>query len=180
MAKHIIFTIFLVVTIFYFLNFEASAQTYTFPEIKEHFLRERAQTGNITIRNECFGSIDDLILGTYPPLHPDTKDFFRFMLQKAILEIKTEVVTTGATIWQIYNHGFIIKTASVATARWAPALRIRRTENNGRETVFPVVGVRADSDRDRGGDVCSTAADAEYLAAQGRSQTNRIPGDDTR
>ena len=88
------------------------AQIYSFAEIKEIFFRERPQTGNLTIREDCFGSIDDLILGTYPPLHPDTKMFYKFMLEKAIIEIKTEVVTEGATIWQIYNHGFVVKTPS--------------------------------------------------------------------
>lgn len=91
---------------------ELPAQEYTFPEIREIILRERAQTGDLTLRNSCFGSIDDLIIGTYPPLHPDTKGFYIFMIKKALQEIKTEIVTDGATIWQLYNHGFVVKTSS--------------------------------------------------------------------
>ena len=91
---------------------ESLAQVYSFPEIKEIFLRERAQTGNLVIREECFGSIDDLILGFSPQLHPDIEGFYKFMQEKAILEIKTEIVASGATIWQIYNHGFVVKTPS--------------------------------------------------------------------
>jgi hypothetical protein len=94
-----------------FIN-ELPAQEYTFPEIREILLRERAQTGDLTLRKSCFGSIDDLIIGTYPPLHSDTKGFYTFMIKKALQEIKTENVTEGATIWQIYNHGFVVKTSS--------------------------------------------------------------------
>ncbi len=93
---------------------ELASQEYTFPEIKEIFLRERSQTGDLILREACFGSIDDLILSTYPPLNPDTRGFYTFMIDKAIQEIKTENVTEGATIWQIYNHGFVVVTPSKA------------------------------------------------------------------
>ena len=92
---------------------EIIPQYNTFFDIRENLLNENPQSGYLPIRYACFGSIDDLILGTYPPLHPDTKWFFTKMLEKAIIEIKTEQVTQGATIWQIYNHGFIVKTTSV-------------------------------------------------------------------
>ena len=65
-------------------------QKYSFPEIKEIFLTERAQTGDITLREECFASIDDLIFLTFPPLHPQTKEFYTFMINKARLEIAAE------------------------------------------------------------------------------------------
>ena len=29
------------------------------------------------------------------------------------MDIRNEVVTEGATVWQIYNHGFVVKTPSV-------------------------------------------------------------------
>ncbi len=105
--------ILLVLMISLFIPSESSAQIYSFSEIKEIFLQERPQTGKLTIREDCFGSIDDLIIGTYPPLHPETKWFFRFMLEKAILEIRNENLIEGATIWQIYNHGFVVKTPSI-------------------------------------------------------------------
>ena len=107
-----VFTL-LIIIISLVATYQAIAQTYSFSEVKEIFLRERPQTGDLSLRDECFYSIDNLILATYPPLNPDTKDFFRFMIKKAQLEIKTEIVTEGATIWQIYNHGFVVKTPSV-------------------------------------------------------------------
>ncbi len=109
--KTLLVFLFLMTSPFIFNEFYA--QDYSFSEIKELFLRERPQTGDISVREECFGSIDDIIVGTYPPLHPDTEGFFKVMLEKSILEIKYEVVTDGATIWQIYNHGFVVKTPSL-------------------------------------------------------------------
>jgi L-ascorbate metabolism protein UlaG (beta-lactamase superfamily) len=88
------------------------AQLYTFPEIKEIFFRERLQGGQEFLRENCFESIDDIIFGSYPPLHPETESFYIKMVEKAVLEIKNEAVTEGATIWQIYNHGWVIKTSS--------------------------------------------------------------------
>ncbi len=92
---------------------ESHGQEYSFPEIQEIFLKQRPQTGDPALRAACFGSIDDLVLGTYPPLHPGTRSFYVFMLRKALFEIKNEKVTQGATIWQMYNHGFVIKTPTV-------------------------------------------------------------------
>ncbi|MFC1527967.1 T9SS type A sorting domain-containing protein [Candidatus Neomarinimicrobiota bacterium] len=89
------------------------SQEYTFSEIKEVILQERPQLGDILLRNKCFSSIDYNVVETYPPLNPDIYIFFRFMLEKAILEIKSEIVVEGATIWQIYNHGFVVKTPSI-------------------------------------------------------------------
>ncbi|MBN1694843.1 hypothetical protein JW879_05535 [candidate division WOR-3 bacterium] len=103
----------LFMVVFLFISSELYGQEYSFPEIKEIFLKERPQTGDLAIREKCFGSIDDLIMGTFPPLHPYIEPFYTSMMQKALLEIENEVVTEGATIWQIYNHGFVVKTPSV-------------------------------------------------------------------
>jgi L-ascorbate metabolism protein UlaG (beta-lactamase superfamily) len=103
--------LFMVISLF--ISSELYGQEYSFSEIKEIFLKERPQTGDLTVREKCFGSIDDLIMGTFPPLNPDIGPFYTFMMQKALLEIENEVVTEGATIWQIYNHGFVVKTPSV-------------------------------------------------------------------
>ncbi|NQT61868.1 MAG: T9SS type A sorting domain-containing protein [Candidatus Marinimicrobia bacterium] len=103
----------LLLTISQLATSKSYAQEYSFSEIKEIILRERPQIGDSLLRETCFSSLDDLILDTYPPLHPDTEGFFSFMMEKTIMEIESEVVTEGATIWQSYNHGFIVKTPSV-------------------------------------------------------------------
>ncbi len=104
----------ILILVIIFLSFNISfAQMYSFSGIKENFFQERPQTGNLIIRENSFGSIDDLILGTFPPLHYGTQAFYIEMLEKAFLEIQIEQVTEGATIWQIYNHGFVVKTPSI-------------------------------------------------------------------
>ena len=87
-----------------------SGQEYTFSEIKEIFMLNPPQYGNTGLREACFGSLDDIIIGTYPPMASGIKPFYVSMVHKALMEIQTEQVTEGATVWQIYNHGFIVKT----------------------------------------------------------------------
>jgi L-ascorbate metabolism protein UlaG (beta-lactamase superfamily) len=108
--------VFFILIIAFPIHHNIYAQMYSFPEIRENLFRERAQTGDYLVRKNSIISIDDLILGTYPPLHPEAQWFYRKMLEKAIIEIKNEGVSSGATIWQIYNHGFIIRTPSVSFA----------------------------------------------------------------
>jgi L-ascorbate metabolism protein UlaG (beta-lactamase superfamily) len=103
----------LFMVIFLFILSGLYGQEYSFSEIKEIFLKERPQTGDLAVREDCFGSIDDLILGTFPPFNPDIEPFYTFMMRKALLEIENEIVTDGATIWLLYNHGFVVKTPSV-------------------------------------------------------------------
>ena len=105
--------LFIIILSFYSIK-TSYAQIYTFSEIKEIFFRERPQTGDPTIRKNALGSIDDLIFGPYPPLHPDMGWFFEGVLVKAMLEIRNEDVAEGASIWQIYNHGFVVRTPSVS------------------------------------------------------------------
>jgi hypothetical protein len=104
--------ILLIIVLITVISHVALAQEYSFSEIRENFFRERPQTEDLVIRKNSFGSFDDLILKNFPPLHPDTKAFYTSMLTKAIMEIQHENVTDGATIWQLYNHGFVIKTPS--------------------------------------------------------------------
>jgi len=86
---------------------------FSFFDIKETLMDQRPQSGDFISRQIAIMNIDTLIRGTYPPLHPETSGFLVTMIRKAILEIKNEIVTEGATVWQIYNHGFVVKTPTV-------------------------------------------------------------------
>ena len=44
---------------------------------------------------------------------PAVQQFFRLRVEEAIQEIENTEVTEGAMIWKLYNHGFIIRTATV-------------------------------------------------------------------
>jgi L-ascorbate metabolism protein UlaG (beta-lactamase superfamily) len=98
---------------FWLSDQEAYTQLYNFTEIRENLLMHRPQTGDPEIRKNSICSIDELVLGSYNQQHEQIYEFYRLMLEKAMMEIKTEKVEAGASVWQIYNHGFIVKTPSV-------------------------------------------------------------------
>ena len=89
----------------------AEGQEYSFPEIKENLLKNRTIIGDPHIRKKSIISIDDLTFTNYS--ESNTREFYNTMIQKAIQEIKYEKVDYGATVWQIYNHGWVVKTATV-------------------------------------------------------------------
>ena len=88
------------------------SQTYSLLEIKENLYRERPQTGDFEIRKLSLSSIDLIASNRY--FNKDKlSEYWLAMFNKAVLEIQNEVVTEGATIWLIYNHGFVVKTPTV-------------------------------------------------------------------
>ena len=85
----------------------------SFSNIREILIDHRPHTADTTVRCTAIKNIDQIILGSFPPLHPGTRGFMTSMFRKAILEIEHEVLTEGASVWQFYNHGFVVKTSSV-------------------------------------------------------------------
>jgi len=85
----------------------------TFSDIREILLEHRPQAGDFVSRYDAITTIDRIILEGYPPLDPGTRGFMISSFNKAVMDIRNEVVTEGATVWQIYNHGFVVKTPSV-------------------------------------------------------------------
>jgi len=92
---------------------ELHAQPIDFSEIRETFLHHRPQTGDQMKRESCLLSIDEAVLYLTSQYGNEVFGFYDFMIEKAMIEIGTEIVEEGATIWQIFNHGYIVKTASV-------------------------------------------------------------------
>jgi len=86
---------------------------HNFTEIMENLLMHRPQSGDPLIRKKSFNSIDELVLNSSGQHRDELYSFYTLMLEKTMTEIKTENVEKGATVWQIYNHGFIVKTPSV-------------------------------------------------------------------
>jgi hypothetical protein len=99
-------------TIFSLELFGQDNNGLTFTDIQEILLEQRPQAGNSLSRYDAITTLDQIILEGYPPLDPGTRGFMRTMFNKAVLEIRNEVVTEGATVWQIYNLGFVVKTPS--------------------------------------------------------------------
>ena len=86
---------------------------YSLIDIMETLFVECLQTGDHSLRKACIERIDDLIYNTYPPINPYAERTYHTMVFKAIMEIKHTTVTQGAIVWQIQNHGFVVKTPSV-------------------------------------------------------------------
>lgn len=107
-VSHIIFLFFLWPS-----DQKAHAQLYNFTQIHENLLMHRPQTGDQEIRKNSICSINDLILGSYAQQYDKVYKFYQLMLEKTMIEIRAEKVEEGATVWQIYNHGFIVKTSTV-------------------------------------------------------------------
>lgn len=57
--------------------------------------------------------LDSVLHDVYAPNRPPVQNFMKRRIKKAIEEIEKAQVTQGARIWKLYNHGFVIRTASV-------------------------------------------------------------------
>ena len=88
------------------------SQTYSLEEVKENLYRERPQTGDLEIRKQSQMVIDGIASYRWFD-HVEIRKYWLATLNKAVLEIQNEVVTEGATIWLIYNHGFVVKTPTI-------------------------------------------------------------------
>lgn len=62
------------------------------------------------IRRQALFVLDEPLHVLSAPLEPCLNEFLNRRIEKTVQEIEREVVTSGVTIWKIYNHGFVVKT----------------------------------------------------------------------
>lgn len=60
--------------------------------------------------------LDAVLHDVYAPNRPPVQAFFHRQMEKAASGIETAQVDAGAIIWKLYNHGFVVRTASVTLA----------------------------------------------------------------
>jgi L-ascorbate metabolism protein UlaG (beta-lactamase superfamily) len=60
--------------------------------------------------------LDGVLHDVYAPYRPPVQRFLKTRIHTAAGEIEQTRLTTGARIWKIYNHTFIVRTASVTIA----------------------------------------------------------------
>lgn len=58
--------------------------------------------------------IDGVLHDVYAPHRAAVQEFFKMRMDEALNEIEATEIEEGAVIWKLYNHGFIVKTATVA------------------------------------------------------------------
>jgi len=64
-------------------------------------------------RQSTFLLLDAVLHDVYAQHRPPVQTFFKTRMKNAIEEIEKAEVTEGARIWKMYNHGFVVRTASV-------------------------------------------------------------------
>ena len=60
--------------------------------------------------------IDAVLHDFHAARRPPVQDFFHSQITNALKEIESTTIEEGAKIWQLYNHGFIIRTKSITIA----------------------------------------------------------------
>jgi L-ascorbate metabolism protein UlaG (beta-lactamase superfamily) len=65
------------------------------------------------IRRRALYMLDEPLHVLSAPTEPPIADFLNRRIKKAVGEIESEQVTSGMTIWKLYNHGFVVKTPEV-------------------------------------------------------------------
>ena len=65
-------------------------------------------------RRPALFRLDEILHIQSAPAKPLVQDFYRMRLENAIAEIEQTKVTEGMRIWRLYNHGALVRTASVS------------------------------------------------------------------
>lgn len=65
------------------------------------------------VRRHALYMLDEPLHVLSAPAEPAVSRFLNRQIEQAVLEIESERVTRGMTIWKLYNHGFVVKTPEV-------------------------------------------------------------------
>ena len=57
--------------------------------------------------------LDGVLHDVYAPQRPPVQEFYKSRMIKAIEEIEQTEIASGARIWKLYDHGFVIRSKSV-------------------------------------------------------------------
>lgn len=67
-------------------------------------------------RKMAFSLLDAVAHEPYAPNRPELIAFHHERIEQAVADIESATVTEGARIWQLYNLGYVVRTASVTLA----------------------------------------------------------------
>ena len=102
-----------------------------FPESRERLLMLRL--------------LDAVLHDPVAPARPPIQQFFHSRMAAAAQELESGHVERGATIWKLYNHGFVVRTPSVTLAfdLHPGASGFRATDRDGKRTLVACPGFPA-------------------------------------
>jgi L-ascorbate metabolism protein UlaG (beta-lactamase superfamily) len=92
-----------------------SAQTMSVEQIKNNLLSNPPNTGNSIIRKESILALDQILLSDSGRRSKSISDLYTSMMQKVKNELQDEV-KSGASIWMMYNDGYLVKTPELVFA----------------------------------------------------------------
>jgi L-ascorbate metabolism protein UlaG (beta-lactamase superfamily) len=73
-------------------------------------------TGDDPARRAALGIVDLVLHEEAGPSRPAVREFFHAQVRRALARMKTTRRASGATLWKLYNHAFVVRTASVTFA----------------------------------------------------------------
>ena len=68
------------------------------------------------VRRAALIRLDDVLHIESAPKKPLVQRFYRARIERAVHDIENTRVTSGMRIWKLYNHGWLVRTASVSFA----------------------------------------------------------------
>jgi len=91
------------------------AQSLSLDQIQINLLTNPPNTGDPNLREATILDLDNILKHDSSRTSPDVCDFYNFMMAKVSSELQ-DTVTSGITIWMMYNHGMVIKSPQVVFA----------------------------------------------------------------
>lgn len=86
--------------------------------------------------------LDGVLHDSFAPNRPPVQEFYHGRIGQAVADLEKTRVARGATIWKLYNDGFVVRTKSVTLAfdvyRGAPGFRL--DDAQGQRTEVPSPG----------------------------------------
>ena len=93
-----------------FLNRQAQASL----DVVQELLRQFPPSLDETLeRQAAMMLLDNVLHDEKAPHRPSVQEFFHDRMNLLASELETTWVTTGAMIWKLYDHGFVVRTPSV-------------------------------------------------------------------
>jgi L-ascorbate metabolism protein UlaG (beta-lactamase superfamily) len=91
------------------------ARELTLEQIKTSLLSNPPNTGDPLLREGVIMALDSILKDDASRTAQDVFNFYTSMMAKVNSELRDTVVS-GATIWMMYNHGFVVKTPQIVMA----------------------------------------------------------------
>jgi L-ascorbate metabolism protein UlaG (beta-lactamase superfamily) len=96
-----------------FLNREATA---LLADVSDALAKVKPSAPEPRERYLALRLLDAVLHDEYAPNRPAVQEFFHRRIEQAAAEIERARVDEGATIWKLYNHGFVVRTHSATLA----------------------------------------------------------------